>query len=53
MSEEKGKKDINQNKSEPDKSADLNEEENSKASSKARSTEEKLVEANFFFFINI
>ena len=46
MSEEKGKKDINQNKSEPDKSAPLNnEEENSKAPPKEKSTEEKLKEA--------
>ena len=46
MSEEKGKKDINQNKSEPDKSAPLNnEEENSKAppEEKLKETEEKLL----------
>ena len=45
MSEEKDKKDIDQNKSEPDKSTASNEEENSKAPSKEKSTEEKLKEA--------
>ncbi len=45
MSEEKGKKDIDQNKSEQDKSAASNEEENSKAPPKEKSTEEKLKEA--------
>ena len=45
MSEEKDKKDINQNKSEPEKSAASNEEENSKAPPKEKSTEEKLKEA--------
>ena len=45
MSEEKDKKDIDQNKSEPDKSAASNEEENSKAPPKEKSTEEKLKEA--------
>ena len=42
MSEEK---DIDQNKSEPEKSAASNEEENSKAPPKEKSTEEKLKEA--------
>jgi len=45
MSEEKDKKDIDQNKSKPDKSIASNEDENSKASSKEKSTEEKLKEA--------
>ena len=45
MSEEKDKKDIDQNKSEPEKSAASNEEENSKAPPKEKSTEEKLKEA--------
>ena len=45
MSEEKDKKDIDQNKSEPNKSAASNEEENSKAPPKEKSTEEKLKEA--------
>ena len=45
MSEEKGKKDIGQNKSKPDKSAASKEEENSKAPPKEKSTEEKLKEA--------
>ena len=45
MSEEKDKKDVNQNKSEPDKSAASNEEENSKTPPKEKSTEEKLKEA--------
>ena len=45
MSEEKDKKDIDQNKSEPDKSTASNEEENSKAQKKEKSTEEKLKEA--------
>ena len=45
MSEEKDKKDIDQNKSEPDKSAASNEEKNSKAPQKEKSTEEKLKEA--------
>ena len=42
MSEEK---DIDQNKSEPDKNATSNDEVNSKATSKEKSTEEKLKEA--------
>ena len=45
MSEEKDKKDIDQNRSEPDKSTASNEEENSKAPKKEKSTEEKLKEA--------
>ena len=45
MSEEKDKIDIDQNKSEPDKSTASNEEENSKAPTKEKSTEEKLKEA--------
>ena len=45
MSEEKDKKDIDQNKSEPDKSAASNEKENSKAPLKEKSIEEKLKEA--------
>ena len=45
MSEEKDKKDIDQNKSEPNKSVASNEEENSKAPPKEKSTEEKLKEA--------
>ena len=45
MSEEKDKKDIDQNKSEPDKSATSNEEENSKALPKEKPTEEKLKES--------
>ena len=45
MSEEKGKKDIGQNKSKPDKSVASKEEENSKAPPKEKSTEEKLKEA--------
>jgi len=45
MSEEKDKKNIDQNKSELDKSAASNEEENSKAPPKEKSTEEKLKEA--------
>ena len=44
MSEEKDKKDIDQNKSESDKSGASNEEENSKAPPKEKSTEEKLKE---------
>ena len=44
MSEEKDKKDIDQNKSEPDKSTASNEEENSKVPLKEKSTEEKLKE---------
>ena len=42
MSEEKGKKERDQNISEPDKSAASNEEKNSKAPPKEKSTEEKL-----------
>ena len=45
MSEEKDKEDIDQNKSVQDKSAASNEEENSKAPPKGKSTEEKLKEA--------
>ena len=45
MSEEKDKKDIDQNKSKPDKSAASNEGENSKTPQKEKSTEEKLKEA--------
>ena len=45
MSEEKGKKKIDQNISEPDKSAASNEEKNSKTPPKEKSTEEKLKEA--------
>ena len=45
MSEEKDKKDIDQNKSQPDKSVASNGEENSKAPPKEKSTEEKLKEA--------
>ena len=45
MIEEKDKKDLNQNKSEPDKSAASNEEESSKTPKKENSTEEKLKEA--------
>ncbi len=45
MNEEKDKKDIDQNKSEPDKSAALSEEESSKTPPKEKSTEEKLKEA--------
>ena len=44
MSDEKGKKEIDQNKSEQDKSAASNEEENSKTPPKEKSTEEKLKE---------
>ena len=45
MSEEKDKKDIDQNKSVQDKSTASNEKENSKAPPKEKSTEEKLKEA--------
>jgi len=45
MNEEKDKKDIDLNKSEPDKSATTNKEEDSKTPSKEKSTEEKLKEA--------
>ena len=45
MNEEKDKKDIDLNKSEPDKSATTNGEEDSKTPSKEKSTEEKLKEA--------
>ena len=45
MLEEKDKKDIDLNKSEPDKSATTNKEEDSKTPSKEKSTEEKLKEA--------
>ena len=45
MSEEKDKIDIDQNKSEPDKSAASNEKENPKTPPKEKSTEEKLKEA--------
>jgi len=45
MNEEKDKKDIDQNKSEPDKSTTTNKEEDSKTPSKEKSTEEKLKEA--------
>ena len=45
MSEEKDKIDIDQNKSEPDKSESSNEEENSKDPPKEKSTEERLKEA--------
>ena len=44
MSEEKGKKERDQNISEPDKSAASNEEKKSKAPPKEKSTEEKLKE---------
>jgi len=45
MNEEKDKKDINLNKSEPDKSATINKEEDSNTPSKEKSNEEKLKEA--------
>ena len=45
MNEEKDKKDIALNKSEPDKSTTTNKEEDSKNPSKEKSTEEKLKEA--------
>jgi len=45
MNEEKDKKDIDLNKSEPDKSATTNVEEDSKTPSKEKSIEEKLKEA--------
>ena len=45
MREEKEKENIDQNKSEPDKSEASNEEENSKDPPKEKSTEEKLKEA--------
>ena len=45
MSEEKDKKNLDQNKSEPNKNEASNEEENSKAPPKEKSTEEKLKEA--------
>jgi len=45
MNEEKDKKDIDLNKSEPDKSATTNKEEDSKTPSKEKSIEEKLKEA--------
>lgn len=45
MDEEKDKKDIDLNKSEPDKSATTNKEEDSKTPSKEKSIEEKLKEA--------
>ena len=45
MNEEKDKKDIDLNKSEPDNSATTNNEVNSKNPSKEKSTEEKLKEA--------
>ena len=45
MNEEKDKKDIDLNKSEPDKSATTNKKEDSKAPSKEKSIEEKLKEA--------
>ena len=45
MNEEKDKKDIDLNKSEPDKSTTTNKEEDSKTPSKEKSTEEKLKEA--------
>ena len=45
MNEEKDKKDIDLNKSEPDKSATANKEEDSKTPSKEKSIEEKLKEA--------
>jgi len=45
MNEEKDKKDIDLNKSEPDKSTTTNNEEDSKTPSKEKSTEEKLKEA--------
>lgn len=45
MNEEKDKKDIDLNKSEPDKSATTNKEEDSKTPSEEKSIEEKLKEA--------
>ena len=42
MNEEKDKKDIDLNKSEPDKNENTNKEEDSKTPSKEKSTEEKL-----------
>jgi len=45
MSEEKDKKDLNQNKSEPNKSEVTNEGDNPKDSPKEKTTEEKLKEA--------
>ena len=45
MKEEKDKKDIDLNKSEPDKSATINKEEDPKTPSKEKSIEEKLKEA--------
>ena len=45
MSEEKGKKDLDQNKSEPDKSAATNEANNPKATPKEKTIDEKLKEA--------
>ena len=45
MNEEKDKKDIDLNKSEPDKNETTNKEEDSKTPSKEKSTEEKLKEA--------
>ena len=45
MNEEKDKKDIDLNKSEPDNSATTNKEENSKTPSEEKSIEEKLKEA--------
>ena len=45
MSEEENKKDLNHNKSGPDKSAASNEEESPKTPKKEKSTEEKLKEA--------
>ena len=45
MSEEKDKKDLDQNKSEPSKNEASNEEENPKTPSKEKTTEEKLKDA--------
>ena len=45
MSEEKDKKDLGQNKSEPNKNEAANESDNSKATPKEKTTEEKLKEA--------
>ena len=55
MSEEKDKKNLNQNKSEPSKSEASNVENNPKASPKEKTTEEKLKFNKFliFSFINL